>query len=262
MAGNWREYLIEAAGLGAFMISASGFCILLEHPSSPVRAMIGDPFARRALMGVAMGLTAVALIYSRWGRLSGAHFNPAVTITFYRLGKVARRDLAGYVAAQFAGGAAGMAISSALLGRWLAHPAVDYVTTRPGPAGPLAAFAAESAIAFVLMGVVLLASNSRRYARLTGVCAGACVALFIMIEAPISGMSLNPARTLSSALAARDASAIWVYFTAPLLGMLAAARAFTFARGPSGVFCAKLDHAPRVRCIFCEHQAAMRGGAA
>ena len=89
---HWREYLIEAAGLGLFMVSAAAMTTLLEHPASPVRLALPDPILRRILMGLAMGLTAASLIYSPWGRRSGAHFNPAVTLTVLRLGKVSRRD--------------------------------------------------------------------------------------------------------------------------------------------------------------------------
>jgi len=73
---HWPEYLMEAAALGCFMISASVFASLLEYPGSPVRQALGDPVLRRVLMGLAMGLTAVAIIYSPWGKQSGAHMNP------------------------------------------------------------------------------------------------------------------------------------------------------------------------------------------
>jgi len=247
------EYLMEAAGLGLFMISASGFCVLLEHPASPVRQILSDPFTRRAFMGVAMGLTAVALIYSPWGQRSGAHYNPAVTLTFFRLGKVARRDLAGYIMAQFVGGVFGMIIATWILGAALAHPSVHYVATSPGPS-LAAAFLAEVGITALLMMVVLIVSNTPRIARLTGIFAGVCVALFITFEAPFSGMSMNPARTFASALAARDWTALWIYFIAPPLGMLAAAATYHGVRGAGRIGCAKIDHPSNVRCIFCEHQ--------
>jgi len=250
---HWREYLIEGAGLGLFMISASVFGVLLEHPLSPVRAALPDARVRRAVMGLAMGTTAVALIYSPLGQRSGAHFNPAVTLTFFRLGKVAPGDLVGYVCSQFLGGMAGMAVASFAIGPRLAEPSINYVVTRPVAAGPIGAFSAEFAIAFALMAIVLTFSNAPRLARYTGLAAGSCVALFITFEAPLSGMSLNPARTLASAVAARDTAALWVYFTAPPLGMLAAAAAYRARGGANGVRCAKLQHPDGVRCIFCEH---------
>src|SRR5688500_1859179 len=112
---HWREYLIEVAGLGLFMLSAAGFATLLEHPASPVRHALSDAFTRRVLTGLAMGPTAASLTYSPWGRRSGAHFNPAVTLTFFRLGKVSGRDTIFYIGAQFAGGVLGIAVASQLL---------------------------------------------------------------------------------------------------------------------------------------------------
>ena len=74
---HWREYLIEVAGLGLFMVSAAVMTTVLEHPSSPVRQALPGAFTRRVLMGLAMGLTAASLTYSPWGRRSGARSCPA-----------------------------------------------------------------------------------------------------------------------------------------------------------------------------------------
>jgi aquaporin Z len=250
---HWPEYLIEAAGLGLFMISASTFAVLLEHPASPVRSVVSDAFARRALMGLAMGLTAIALIYSPWGKRSGAHYNPAVTLTFFRLGKVAPRDAIAYVLAQFAGGVAGMAIAAWALGTLVADDSVHFVATLPGADGVFVAFVAEVIITALLMTVVLTVSNLPRIARHTGLFAGTCVALFITFEAPLSGMSMNPARTFASAVVAQDWRALWIYFVAPPLGMLLAAARYTWSRGQARVACAKLHHDNPHRCIFCDY---------
>jgi len=80
---HWPEYLIEAACLGLFMISAFGFATLLEHPASPVHQALPNSLLRRFLMGLAMGGTAICIIYSPWGKQSGAHINPSTTLTFY-----------------------------------------------------------------------------------------------------------------------------------------------------------------------------------
>ena len=85
---HWPEYLMEATELGLFMFSACAFTILLFHPSSPIAQAIHDGVLRRLLMGTAMGSTAIAIIFSPLGQRSGAHFNPAVTWTFFRLGKI------------------------------------------------------------------------------------------------------------------------------------------------------------------------------
>src|SRR5262245_35281163 len=184
-------------GLGTFRCIACTFGALFGHPASPVVRGVPDPIARRALMGMAMGLTAVALIYSPWGRRSGAHFNPATTLTFWRLGKIETRDAIGYATAQVIGGLAGVLAAASVLGAALAHPHVRYVATAPGAAGPAVAFAAEITLALILMTVVLRASNDAALAPFTGLAAGALVALYITVEAPLSGMSINPARSLA-----------------------------------------------------------------
>ena len=245
---------MEAAGLGIFMVSAGVFTILLFHPASPVVNLLPDEFFRRALTGLAMGLTAVAIIYSPWGKQSGAHLNPAVTVTFFRLGKVAPWDAIFYIVAQFLGGVAGVALMAAAANNFLAHPAVNYVATLPGRPGAVIAFLGEAVISFLLMTVVLLVSNTPRLARYTGIFAGACVALFITFESPLSGMSMNPARTLGSAVLPGLWRSLWIYFTAPPLGMLLAAALYLRARRAVG--CAKLHHQNQFRCIFCEHQRA------
>jgi MIP family channel proteins len=200
-------------------------------------------------MGLVMALTAVAIVYSPWGRRSGAHFNPAVTLTFWRLGKIAGWDAAFYIAAQFAGGLAGVVAARIWLGAPVADPAVHYAVTVPGPAGPLVAFGAEIAMSFVLMLVVLGVSNSR-HAALTGLCAGALVAVYITIEAPLSGMSMNPARTLASAVPAQTWTALWVYFIGPLIGMFLAADLYLWLAQGREAVCAKLYHHAGSRCIF------------
>lgn len=247
---HWPEYLMEAAGLGLFMISACLFVTLIEHPASPVRQAIATPILRRVLMGLAMGLTAAGLVYSRWGQRSGAHLNPSVTLAFLRLGKVARWDAGFYVLAQVLGGAAGVAVAGLALGGLLDDPAVNHAATQPGAPGVLVAFVAEAVISFVLMSVVLAASNATPVAPFTGLFAGALVATYITLEAPLSGMSMNPARTLASALGARVWHALWLYFIAPPVGMLLAAEAYRRLAGPRGVICAKLHHTHGQRCIF------------
>ena len=247
---HWPEYLIEAAGLGAFMLSACLFTTLLEHPGSPVRQAIATAWLRRVLMGLAMGATAVSIIYSRWGQQSGAHLNPSITLTFLRLGKVARWDAAFYALAQVCGGAAGVAVAGLALGDILADPAVNHAVTQPGSPGIVVAFAAEAVISFGLMSVVLATSNVESLARFTGLFAGGLVAAYITIEAPLSGMSMNPARTLAAALSAHMWRALWIYFLAPPLGMLLAAEVYRRLTGPGSVICAKLHHAGHRRCIF------------
>lgn len=193
---HWPEYLMEAVGLGSFMVSACAFGVLLEHPGSPIRQAIQGPAPRRILMGLAMGLTAIGLIYSPLGQRSGAHFNPPVTLTVLRLGKVTPRDGVFYILAQFAGGVVGVGCAAIVLGQALAHPAVNYVVTMPGRWGIVVAFLAEIVISFGLMSTVLIVSNTEGLARFTGLFAGVLVAAYITLEAPISGMSMKPSAHL------------------------------------------------------------------
>jgi aquaporin Z len=250
MCRHWPEYASEALGLALFMIAAAVFATLLEHPSSPLRAAVPHATVRRVLMGLAMGLTAITLIYSPLGARSGAHLNPAATMTFLRLERMHPIDAAAYVAAQFAGGIAGILAAAAALAPWIASPAVRYVATVPGRWGAGAAFAAEGGITFVLMTVILHVSNHQRWSRFTGCCAGLLIALYITVEAPVSGMSMNPARSLGPALLSGDLGPLWIYFVAPPIGMLAAAELFVRTRGLEAVFCAKLHHHTAARCIF------------
>lgn len=246
--GHLPEYLIEAWCLGTFMFSACSFGVLLFHRSSPAAGI--EPTARGVLMGIAMGLTAILIITSPWGKRSGAHFNPAVTLAFYRLGKISGTDAAFYVLAHFIGGVLGVLLAWAIFGDRLAASTVNFVVTVPGIYGTSAAAAGEFLIAFVQMTMILVISNTMRLSRFTPFIAGAMVALYIAIEAPVSGMSMNPARTFASAAVAGHWEGWWIYFTAPPAAMLAAAEVYARSRGMHRVLCAKLDHTGRSRCIF------------
>ncbi len=248
---HWPEYLMEAAGLGLFMISAAVVTSLLEYPHSPLYQLLPDPVVRRVLIGMAMGLTAIGIIYSPWGKRSGAHLNPAVTMTFFRLGKIQGLDALFYVLAQFAGGLIGLLVAAKGIGMAIEHPTVNYVVTVPGLNGTGIAFAAEAGISFGLMLVVLIVSSQTKLNTWTGVFAGALVAAYITVEAPLSGMSMNPARSFASALPANLWTDFWVYLTAPLLGMLLAAECYVRFSGARRVLCAKLYHDNDTRCIFC-----------
>src|ERR687885_45829 len=142
---HWPEYAMEAAGLGLFMVAAGVVTTLVESPDWPVWQAVQDPLLRRAVIGLAMGLTAVALIHSPWGQRSGAHLNPAVTLVFWRLGKVATWDAVFYAAAQTAGGIAGVLLVAFLLGERFTAAPVSYVATLPGPQGAAVAWLAEAA---------------------------------------------------------------------------------------------------------------------
>jgi aquaporin Z len=251
---HWPEFAIEAWGLGTFMVLAGAVTTLMEYPGSPIRLAIENGTVRRALIGCAMGLTAIGIIYSPWGKQSGAHLNPAVTLTFYRLGKIRGWDAALYMAAQFIGGIIGVMLVWAVLGQAFAQPPVHYVTTKPGPAGVALAFTSEVAMSFGIMSMVLALMQHPRSMRFIGLFAGAFIAVYITVFGPISGMSMNPARTFASALPAQLWSHLWLYFTAPIIGMLLAVDVRRLFKAGHERFCAKLNHDPHFRCIHCGHQ--------
>ena len=259
IGNHWPEYLMEAAELGLFMVSACSFTVLLEHPASPVRLLLASSLLRMALIGVAMGLTLLGLIHTPWGKRSGAHMNPSTTLMFLRLGKIETWDAIFYMSFQFIGGLAGVMLSFTILGTILSHPSVNFAVTQPGSAGVASAFIAELIISFVLALTVLNTSNDIHLSRFTPYFAAILVATFITFEAPFSGMSMNPARTFGSALPAHAFHALWVYFTAPPLGMLLAAEVYVRVCSARTVYCAKYHHKNSMRCIFRCRYAELQG---
>lgn len=245
---HWPEYLIEALGLGTFMVSACVFGVLIFHPDSYFAGYAIT--SRNVLMGIAIGATAISIFKSAWGKRSGAHINPAVTLTFFRLGRISGVDAVWYSTAHFIGAVVGVSFAWVVLGGTVAVPEVNFVATVPGVYGLAAAFAGEFVIAFLMMTMVLNTANHRTLHRYTPYLAGLFVAVYIALESPISGMSMNPARTFGSAILADTWTAWWIYFIAPPAAMLAAAEMFVRTRGLKAALCAKLDHTGTARCIF------------
>ena len=246
---HWQEYLIEAWGLGTFMVSAGLFATLLYSPASPIFQAFPNQFFRGILMGIFMGITAIAIIYSPWGKRSGAHLNPAVTITFFRLGKLPPKDTLFYVLFQFIGGLIGILLVAVILGDYFTNAPVNYLVTVPGKWGWMVAFLAEFLISFGMMLMVLFTSNTNQLSRYTRLFAGILVAAYIAFEAPISGMSTNPARSFASALPAQVWTAFWVYYFAPPLGMLFAAEIYLRYPNKPKTICHKLCPNGEQPCI-------------
>jgi aquaporin Z len=216
---NWQTYLIEAGALGTFMISASFFSDLWLNQSLPFSGLISYPILKRFMIGLAIGSTAVLIIYSKWGKKSGAHLNPAATLTHLQLHRIHPYDAFWYILAQFTGGALGIFIFSCLDYNFMSSPDIQFIATMPKKNGIVVAFLLEFLMSFVLFLTVLILNNRQRFAPYTGFFVGAIITLYITFEAPYSGMSMNPARTFASALAANNWTAWYIYFTAPVLGM-------------------------------------------
>jgi aquaporin Z len=247
---HWPEYLMEAAEAGLYLFSVCTFATLLWHPKSPIHRYLPSQAVRRMLMGSAISATIIAIVLSPWGKQSGAHFNPAVTFTFYRLRKMALWDVVFYCTAQLFGAVAGIALTSLLLQGAPGHKAVHYAATVPGMYGDAVAFIAELVISFTLMSAILFASNHRILAPYTHYLAAIMVGAYIAFESPLSGTSANSARTFGPAAYAGYWNTLWIYFIAPPMGMLAGAEMFLAVRRGKSPYCAKLHHHNNKRCIF------------
>ena len=256
---HWPEYLMEAAQVALFLFLTCFFAGWILSPASPIRHVFDRSLEVRALMGLAVGVTVAAIVMTPWGQRSGGHFNPAITVAFYRLRKIHLPDALFYVVAQFSGATVGVCVARFLLPDTIGRPAVRYAITTPGVPGTALAFIAELTISFVLMLTILVASNRESLARYTPYLVGILYAIFITLESPLSGMSMNPARSFAPALHTRYWHAIWLYFAAPILGMLVAAEVFLLGGGGLHPYCAKLHHANNKRCIFRHGIPPLRG---
>lgn len=243
-------YVYEGLELAIFMVSACVASVWLFNPAYPALHLLPSSALRRLLMGAAMGGTAILIIQSPMGKRSGAHFNPAITATYFRLGKIRAWDAVFYVVFQFFGGVFGVAVSALFMGSSLAVPSVDYVVTIPGKYGTAAAFFAELFMAALLMAVVLWFSNRPAFAHWTSYLVGVLITFYVLIFAPVSGFSINPARTTGSAVFAGVWTAVWLYFVAPVLGMMIAAEMHLRIYGIESILCAKLHTDPDYPCPF------------
>jgi aquaporin Z len=227
---NWRLYLMEALGLGIFMVSACFFGGLLEANNSVAHLAIPNAFARTIITGLLMGFTALLIFYSPATASSGSHINPAVTITFLRLGKMCRWDALFFIIFQLAGGILAVYIMALVMGSTLTAQPVHYVCTVPGNTGVVAAAITEFVIAVITMLAVLFTSAHVTLKKYTRVIAACLVCIYVVVAGPVSGFGMNPSRTLASAVNAGTYTALWIYMLMPFAGMLAAAEIFLFTK--------------------------------
>jgi aquaporin Z len=244
---------MEGAEIGGLMLSICFFGALFYSSKSPLLDLSLSRATSSALMGAAIALTTFLIIRSPFGRRSGAHFNPAITLSFLLLGRMRRWDAMCYVAAHFVGGAVGVLIAQQCFGAQLSETSVRYLVTVPGSYGEGTAFLAELILSGLLMSVVLFASNHRLLTRLSPVFVASLTIFYYAACPSISGFSVNPARTFASAVFAWIWQGIWIYFTAPCVGMLVAAGIYVAAMGRERVYCAKVFHDVRSPCPFPCH---------
>jgi aquaporin Z len=221
IAIHWREYLMEAAELCMLMISICLSGTLLYNMASPLSALSG--FTRALLMGTFVAGATLLIIRSPSGRRTGAHFNPALTLIYFFLGRVHRWDALFYILFQFAGAVIGVFFGHEALGSRLSAPPVCYVITVPGSYGIAVAFLAEVILSALLIVVILFTANRIHLVSWGPFFMALITVFYYGFCSSLSGFSVNPARSFSSALYASMWKGLWIYFLGPCWGMIAAA---------------------------------------
>lgn len=236
-------------------VSAVAFMWGSGSPVPPIE----PPVLRRFLTGLLFAGGATAVVYSPLGQRSGGHINPAVTLAFWTLGKVPGRDVLPYIAAQVAGAFAGVSLAALLWGD-LAR-SVQLAATVPGDGWTWGgALVAEFASTFALAFLIFVCVNKPGVAARTGLIAGSLVVLLVTLEAPVSGTSVNPARSLAPAMLFPVWRDQWLYVVGPIAGALLAAVTYRRRWGQATV-CAKLYHTEKYPCHFaCGYRLVRAGG--
>jgi aquaporin Z len=242
---HWRIWGAEAAATALLMLGGLSVIAALLGRHSPIIASIPSPSARLLLVGVLFGSCVALLALSPLGRLSGAHLNPAVTLAFRVLGKVSWHDVAGYLAAQLVGAVVG---SLAFRLAW-GHEAatVSGGETHPSVATPLALLL-EAVMTAALMATILGFDSRERLMRWTPLAVVPVIALLVWQGGPLTGTSLNPARSAGPAIAFGDLTGLWLYLLAPSVGAVALAMAWRLGDKRGGPKTAKLFHDARYPC--------------
>jgi aquaporin Z len=207
-----KKYVAEAIGTFCLVFAGTGAIVINDVSNGQV-----------SHVGVALtfGLVVMAMIYAV-GDSSGAHLNPAVTIGFWIARRLSSIEIAPYIASQVVGAFA----ASGLLWLMFTHPTMGATH----PAGSVVrTFVLESVLTAMLMFVILgVATGPKEKGLLAGVAIGGVIALEALFAGPISGASMNPARSLAPAVVSGEIHDVWIYIAAPIIG------------AAIGVFCSKV----------------------
>jgi aquaporin Z len=218
---EWRRLFSEVMGTFLLLLVAAG--------AGMMNAAFGDPISRTAAV-VAPGLMVMAMILFM-GRVSGAHFNPAVSIAFALRGDFPWHRVPGYIVAQFVGAVLAVLFLQAVIG----SSASNGATYPAQSTTDIAAFLMEVVLTFGLVSVILgTASGAQNIGIIGALGVGGYIALAGLWASPLSGASMNPIRSLAPDLVANDFTAYWVYLAGPLLGAALAVIAAYLLRGRGG----------------------------
>jgi aquaporin Z len=246
---NWSEYAAEACGTGFNLLVGLSAGVLNFSPNFPIAHLIPSHSLRLLITGLIYAGSGSLFAISPLGKLSGAHINPAVSLAFFARGKMHLHDFVGYLAAQFAGAIVGAWL---LVWIWCGHAAdVNDGVTAPGPGFPIwFVFVAEFGMTLALVLAIFAFLSSERLMRWTPFMTWMLVATLVWIGAPVSGTSLNPARSFGPSLVSWFWSYQWLYWIAPPLGSLGGVFLFRVLASERKVLTAKLFHVPHYPCIF------------
>ena len=222
LIGLARLCLAEFVGTALLVAVGLSFVIFDFSRGSPIAAVLPSAAARRALTGGLFGATGMAIALSHVGRVSRAHINPVVSLAFWAEGALPGRTLVGFVASQCTGAVAGAA-PLLLWGQRGAN--VSYGASAPGPAGVGVAFGGEAVTTFTMVVIVLVMVAHPRLRAHTPLVFPPLYCLMVWAEAPWSGTSTNPARSLGPDVVALAAHSYWLYVVAPAAGALLAVAA-------------------------------------
>lgn len=218
-AGLARLCASELVGTAVLVAVGLSFVILDLGRGSSVATVIPSSAARRALTGGLFGATGMVIALSPVGKVSGAHINPVVSLAFWVEGALSGRTLVAFVASQCAGAVAG----SVPLLLWASRGAsIAYGATAPGPSGIGPAFGGEVGTTFAMVLIVLVMVAHPRARTFTPLVFPPLYCLMVWAEAPLSGTSTNPARSLGPDVVALAAHDYWLYVAAPVAGALLA----------------------------------------
>lgn len=225
----FRTFFSELAGTALLLLVGLSVVIVMFGAGSPAARIVPGEAIRRAITGFLFGLTGAAIAVSPLGKASGAHINPAVSFGFWFAGKLNPEIFGVYVSAQLAGAILGC-LPLLLWGRL--GRSVIYGATVPGEGhGLAAAFAGEVLTTFAMITLLCVFLAFRNLRRFTPLLFPPLYSLMVAIEAPVSGTSTNPARSLGPAVVSGRWDGWWIYWTGPLLGAFLALLLFrAFAR--------------------------------